>query len=101
MNTGYMVYWTDNLAGSCSRLFSEAEMSEALRFMNEDLRKRDTTSFVTFVAELSNQVGKSGVDTVRDGKTPDGHDYTWSKADRAGRTKRGSELIPARNGADL
>ncbi|OYX96529.1 MAG: hypothetical protein B7Y74_00955, partial [Novosphingobium sp. 35-62-5] len=27
---------------------------------------------------------QAGVDAVTDGKTPDGHDYDWSKAGRAG-----------------
>lgn len=40
------------------------------------------------VAEDPNQVGKPGVDAVAEGKTPDGHVYDWSKADRAGKPRR-------------
>jgi hypothetical protein len=40
------------------------------------------------VAEDPRQVGKPGVDAVVDGKTPDGHDYEWSKTGRAGKPRR-------------
>ena len=33
-------------------------------------------------------VGRFGVDSVVDGKTPDGVAYTWNKASRIGRVKR-------------
>jgi hypothetical protein len=33
-------------------------------------------------------VGKFGVDSVVDGKTPDGVAYTWNKASRIGRVKK-------------
>jgi hypothetical protein len=33
-------------------------------------------------------VGKFGVDSVVDGKTPDGVAYTWNKASRIGRAKK-------------
>ncbi len=33
-------------------------------------------------------VGRFGVDTVKDGKTPDGVAYTWNKASRIGRVKK-------------
>ena len=33
-------------------------------------------------------VGKFGVDSVVDGKTPDGVAYTWNKASRIGASKR-------------
>jgi hypothetical protein len=32
--------------------------------------------------------GRFGVDTVRDGKTPDGVAYTWNKASRIGQMKK-------------
>jgi hypothetical protein len=44
--------------------------------------------FVTMVSEDPNHVGKPGVDSVVDGKTPDGVAYTWNKASRIGQTKR-------------
>ena len=33
-------------------------------------------------------VGRFGVDSVVDGKTPDGVAYTWNKASRIGRVKK-------------
>ena len=33
-------------------------------------------------------VGKFGVDSVKDGKTPDGVKYDWNKASRIGRVKK-------------
>lgn len=35
--------------------------------------------FVTIVSENPDVVGKPGVDSVVDGKLPDGSDYTWKK----------------------
>jgi hypothetical protein len=34
---------------------------------------------VVMSMESSCSIGKPGVDTVEDGKTPDGHPYTWMK----------------------
>lgn len=94
-----IVYWMEPHFGSRHRPFEMNEMSEALVFMNE--RRAIDLRHVSMSVENPDMVGSKGVDTVADGKTPDGQDYEWSKAGRAGRTKRGSELIPARNGKDL
>jgi len=45
-------------------------------------------TFVTMVAEDPNQVGKSGVDSIVDGKCPDGVAYDWNKSSRIGATRR-------------
>jgi hypothetical protein len=45
------------------------------------------------VAEDPSQVGKPGVDAVVDGKTPDGHDYEWSKAGRAGKSRKHDKVV--------
>ncbi len=50
-------------------------------------------SFVTMASENPQSVGKPGVDTIVDGKTPDGHDYDWSKAGRAGKPRAGDRVI--------
>lgn len=42
---------------------------------------------VTISSELSSNIGKPGVDSVLDGKTPDGEDYEWDKAHRIGKMK--------------
>jgi hypothetical protein len=63
----------------------------ALRLTNE-MRNAGYT-FVTMASENPLQVGKLGVDAVVDGKTPDGHDYDWSKADRAGKPRARDRVV--------
>lgn len=83
--TEYMVYWTSACGdGPSSSGFHD--MSEALEFM-QFLRKHPENKFITMASECVDNVGKMGVTAVEDGKTPDGEDYTWSKAHRAGGTR--------------
>ena len=44
--------------------------------------------FVTITDGNTEIVGKFGVDSVVDGKCPDGVAYDWNKASRIGRVKR-------------
>ena len=44
--------------------------------------------FVTIKGGEFEIVGRFGVDSVVDGKTPDGVAYTWNKASRIGRVKK-------------
>jgi hypothetical protein len=44
--------------------------------------------FVTIKSNAYEIVGKFGVDTVKDGKCPDGVAYDWNKSGRIGRVKR-------------
>jgi len=44
--------------------------------------------FVTIKSADFELCGVFGVDSVRDGKTPDGVPYTWNKASRIGRVKK-------------
>jgi hypothetical protein len=44
--------------------------------------------FVTIKGPDFELCGVFGVDSVRDGKTPDGVPYTWNKASRIGRVKK-------------
>jgi len=44
--------------------------------------------FVTIVGNGFEIVGRFGVDSVRDGKCPDGIAYDWNKAGRIGRVKK-------------
>ena len=44
--------------------------------------------FVTISGSEFEIVGRFGVDSVVDGKTPDGVAYTWNKASRIGRTRK-------------
>jgi hypothetical protein len=57
--------------------FSDTELSLALRF--SEAKRRDGLKHVTISSELGDSIGKPGVDTIADGKTPDGEDYTWKK----------------------
>lgn len=84
----FKVYWT--YAGEAhSRDFEN--LSEALKEC-ETLRQADR-SFVTMVSENPNSVGKPGVDSIVDGKTPDGEKYDWNKADRIGKLKRSERAV--------
>ena len=85
----FKIYWTGAHSEACSQ--DEELLTNALALVKE---KRDAGyGFVTMVAEDPRQVGKPGVDAVVDGKTPDGHDYDWSKAGRAGRPRKNDKLV--------
>lgn len=43
---------------------------------------KELGEFVTITVNGMELVGKFGVDTIVDGKTPDGVDYTWKKRRR-------------------
>lgn len=81
----FKIYWTDH--GGTPNSVDEEDLAAVLRITKE---MRDSgMSFVTMASENQNSVGKPGVDAVVDGKTPDGHQYEWSKAGRAGKVRRG------------
>ena len=44
-----------------------------------EVARKTHCRFVTMVSENPNQVGQMGVDSVENGKLPDGSDYTWKK----------------------
>lgn len=69
----YKVYWTATDGQACSQDY--IEMIEALTQTNH-LRSIGR-SYVTMVSENPNQVGQMGVDSVVNGKLPNGEDYTW------------------------
>jgi hypothetical protein len=86
--TKYTVFWM--YKGIRPNALQHTSLSEALKFL-EELRKDAVAkefTFITMVGENQNQVGKAGVDEVKDGKTPDGVDYTWNKASRIGATRK-------------
>lgn len=76
----YIVYWTMSNGAPASA--KHTDLSAAIR--HAELHRRQGMRFVTMCSENINQVGKAGVDTVADGKLPNGDDYTWSKSHRAG-----------------
>jgi hypothetical protein len=49
---------------------------------------KSLNEFVAIVGDGFEIVGMFGVDSVEDGKTPDGVVYDWNKASRIGRVKK-------------
>jgi hypothetical protein len=71
----FKVYWTDE--DDVAHGHPYADLSAVL-IVTKNLRDAGMR-FVTMVSEDPNCVGKMGVDTVADGKTPDGVPYSWVK----------------------
>ena len=85
----FKIYWTDN-----AQQVHGQETAEIVQALQIPKTKRDAGyTFVTMVSENPQHAGKPGVDTVVDGKTPDGEDYDWSKAGRAGRPRKSDRII--------
>ena len=61
------------------KVLTLAEAMNVAKHMNE---------FVTIKGADFEVCGMFGVDSVVDGKTPDGVDYTWNNESRIGQTKR-------------
>lgn len=72
--TDFLPGWSEPRVKS----FESTELTAALQFCN-DKRKEPGVTHVTISSEMPDSVGKPGVDSIVDGKTPDGHDYTWMK----------------------
>ena len=81
----FKIYYTDPIS-NWAQSHNVETLSEALRH-TEGFRKLGMT-FVTMVAEDPNQVGKPGVDSIVDGKCPDGVAYDWNKSSRIGATRK-------------
>lgn len=85
----FKIYWTDENHQAQGE--ETADLVQALQITKD---KRDAGyHFVTMVSENTQHVGKPGVDTIVDGKTPDGQDYDWSKAGRAGKPRRNDKIV--------
>ena len=63
-------------------LYSAKTLDEAMTFA------KVLAEFVTIKGDDFEVCGKFGVDTVANGKCPDGVAYTWNKASRIGATRR-------------
>ena len=72
----YKIYYTNEWNEDRSYIVDGLE--EALACV-ESVRKNSRNRFVTMVSENPNVVGKPGVDSVVDGKLPDGYTYSWTK----------------------
>lgn len=90
----FKIYWTDELGQAhsqdCEKLTDALQMTEA--------KRRDGMRFVTMVSESSHSVGQPGVAAVVDGQLPDGSDYDWSKAGRAGKVRAGDKVLANKEG---
>ncbi|WP_294768506.1 hypothetical protein [uncultured Rhodoferax sp.] len=85
----FKIYWTDHEGQSHGQTCTE--LVQALQVTKE---KRDAGhSFVTMASENPQHTGKQGVDSIVDGKTPDGQVYDWSKAGRAGKPRKTDRII--------
>lgn len=73
--------------------FTDAQMSEALK-QCQALRGDPRHAHVTISSELRDMVGPVGVAAVENGQTPDGHSYEWSKAGRAGASRKNAQQPP-------
>lgn len=76
---GIVVFYLSSGAPA-AETFGDVEFPAAIA-RAEQLRKLGKTHVIMSM-EHADQVGKSGVDSVENGKTPDGHDYEWSKKHR-------------------
>lgn len=73
--------------------YSDAQMGEALA-QCQALRSNPRHAHVTISSELREMVGPVGVAAVENGQTPDGHAYDWSKAGRAGASRKNAQQPP-------
>ena len=72
-------------------MFKVISKKEEVDFDSLDLAMqyaKATNLFVTIKGNDFEVVGMFGVDTVADGKCPDGVAYDWNKSSRIGATKR-------------
>lgn len=78
--------------------YSDKQMSEALA-QCQRLRADPRHAHVVMSSELRDMVGQVGVAAVEDGRTPDGELYDWSKAGRAGLSRRNAMEPPKKRGS--
>ena len=95
--TKFMVFWIME-DGYCNAIpfythTDEGSAMDRALAKCQELRKNPNNRFVTMASESIENAGLAGVDEVKDGKTPDGENYTWSKAHRAGAVRGGSHSI--------
>ena len=85
--TEYVVYWISELDDTASSNWTD-NMTEALAFM-QMLRANSNNKFISMASESVENVGKLGVDTVVDGKCPDGGDFLGRLSRHGMMLKRG------------
>ena len=73
--------------------YTDQQMSEALA-QCQRLRADPRNMHVVISSELRDMVGQIGVAAVENGHTPDGERYDWSKAGRAGNSRKNAMEPP-------
>ena len=80
---------------SLCQSFTDAQMGEALKLC-QTLRVDASNAHVVISSELRDMVGQVGVAAVENGQTPDGEAYDWSKAGRAGASRKNAQQPPVK-----
>jgi hypothetical protein len=89
----FKIYWTDANNQVCAQECDVLSIALAVT----KARRDEGNTFVTMVSENPQHVGKPGVSAVADGKTPDGQEYDWSKAGRAGKPRKSDRVITTKD----
>ena len=76
----YKVNWKDEAGVGFEQEFDTLDLAL--------VRAKELGIFVTINGGEFEIVGRFGVDSVKEGKCPDGVAYDWNKASRIGRVKR-------------
>ena len=71
-----------------SVVFSDVEIERFITLNEAMAFAKTIDAFVTIRGENFEVVGRFGVDSVQNGKCPDGIEYDWNKASRIGRVKK-------------
>jgi hypothetical protein len=69
-------------------LFDNKELDEFITFSEAIAYAKTIDAFVTIKGLDFEVCGRFGVDSIRNGKCPDGIVYDWNKSDRIGRVKK-------------
>jgi len=74
------VFWIDEVMEAQHQYFADADFVKALKVVEE--KRKMGYEHVCMSTQLAGNIGKPGVSSVENGKTPDGHNYEWSKKHR-------------------
>lgn len=77
--------------------YTDQQMREALAHC-QALRADPRHAHVVISSELRDMVGPVGVAAVEEGRTPSGDIYDWSKAGRAGNSRKNAKEPPKTRG---
>lgn len=72
-----VVFWLDENRATHHTEFDSKLIGDAIKYC--ETQRNKGYHHVTISSELSSSVGKPGVDTVANGMTPDGVEYSWKK----------------------